>query len=120
MSGYTDRDIEINTPDGCGAIEGKYHAGSQRVDLETGEVVEYQPPQPDADHEWNNDARGWVLRPDVVAERARRAAVLAQIIALESKQARPLREFAVNPNNAHARELIAQIESQIAALRSTL
>lgn len=36
--------VERNTPQGMAAIEGRYDPKSQRVDIETGEVVPYEPP----------------------------------------------------------------------------
>lgn len=71
---------------------------SQRVDVETDQVVDYQPPAPDADHEWiHDDAQGnrvrrWVLKPDAVERRNRRSMAIARIAELERKQERAMRE----------------------------
>jgi hypothetical protein len=120
VSGCTPDDLVRNTPPGCAAIEGKFDAGSQRVDLQTGEVVDYRPDPPDADHEWNDAARRWTLRPEIAAARRARVNAIAQIESLEARQARPMRELALNPDNARAADVLAEIESQISVLRSQL
>lgn len=82
--------LAANTPDGCGAIEGIYDRLSQRVDLATTAAVDYQPPAPDDDHEWRenavNDRPRWVKKREVVerehkAEAARRAITEVEAIA---------------------------------------
>lgn len=69
----TDEQIEAKTPAGCGAIDADMVGDwrSQRVDLPTGDVVDWQPPAP-ADTElatwsWDADARRWVAQPTVAA-----------------------------------------------------
>ncbi len=79
--------LRINTPDGCAAAEGQHDCLSKRVDLATGEVVDWQPPAPpDTDletFEWDNAPKRprWrrVLKTAGVAKYARehRAALLA-------------------------------------------
>ena len=34
------RDLEANTPAGCGAVEGLHDQATKRVDLETGAVID--------------------------------------------------------------------------------
>lgn len=56
-----------NTPAGHVAIEGRFDHLSQRVNLQTGQVEDYQPPAP-ADDElrtwaWNADTKRWVASP---------------------------------------------------------
>jgi hypothetical protein len=74
---------DANTPPGHLTIEGRFDHLSQRVNLQTGQVEDYQPPAP-ADDElrtwaWNVDTRRWVASPtdaavaiDVRAERDKR------------------------------------------------
>lgn len=38
--------IEANTPPGCGVMEGQHDHLSRRVDLTTGKVIDWIPPQP--------------------------------------------------------------------------
>jgi hypothetical protein len=120
FSGNTDAERDMNTPTGCGAIEGRYSTGSQRVNLQTGAVQDYIPPAPDSDHEWSADARAWVIQPEIAAARTRRASLLHQIETLERQQLRPIRELALNPDNSRAADVLAAIESQIISLRSQL
>jgi hypothetical protein len=110
----SDRAIAENTPDGLIAIEGEYDYLCQRV--ENGQVVDYQPPQPDADHEWNGQR--WVLKREVEERNLRRYESLHQIRLLEERQLRPLRELSVNPDNSEARQRLTQIEKEIAELRA--
>jgi hypothetical protein len=63
--------LAANTPAGHIAIPGAFDHLSQRVDLATGQVVDYQPPAP-ADDElrtwaWNAETRRWVASPTVLA-----------------------------------------------------
>lgn len=60
-----------NTPKGMGAVLGLFDHLSQKFDLTTGEVVDYQPPAP-ADDEmqtwaWSTDTKRWVSSPTVAA-----------------------------------------------------
>jgi hypothetical protein len=63
--------ISANTPIGCVAIEGWFDHLSQRFDLETDQVVDYQPPPPadDALQTWAWDAsrKRWLTVPTVAA-----------------------------------------------------
>lgn len=52
-----------NVPDACSCILGVYDHLSQRVDLETGAVIDYQPPQPSENHAWNAETRRWEYVP---------------------------------------------------------
>lgn len=93
------RTVELNTPSGCKAMPGKYDHRSQRVDLETGEVVAYEaPPDP----------------------RARRRKVRQRIASLERRQLRPLRELALNPEDSDTRARLAALDGEIAKQREQL
>jgi hypothetical protein len=63
--------LAANTPAGHAAIEGRFDHLSQRVDIATGQVVDYQPPAPGDDDlrtwAWNADTRRWVASPTVLA-----------------------------------------------------
>lgn len=95
-----------NTPPGCAALEGEFDHQSQRVDLQTGAVVDDQ----------------------VLAEASRRSREQQQrrdhaalrIAELERKQLRPQRELQIDPTNEAARTRLAEIDAQIAALRGEL
>lgn len=115
--------VTNNVPPGCAVIDGTYDALSQRYDVAAGQVVDYQPPAPDADHEWIHDdpqtgqrIRRWRLKPEVADQRKRLAAAKAQIADLEAKQQRALREAFLNPNDAEARQRVASIDEQVASI----
>lgn len=52
-----------NIPDNCCPILGEYDSLSQKVNLETGEVEDYIPPQPSENHVWNVDTKRWDYIP---------------------------------------------------------
>lgn len=112
--------IDANIPAGCAAVEGNYDHLSQRVDLETGAVVDYQPTRPDEDHDWDADTRRWRKRVAVGQweETCKQARV--RIDELERRQARPIRELARRPNDSDARRRIDDIEAEIEAQRAIL
>lgn len=63
--------VAANTPEGCAAIVGRFDPLSQRVDLATGQVVDWQPPAPPDDElqtwAWDATARRWVAQPTLTA-----------------------------------------------------
>lgn len=110
-------DAENNCPLGYEIIEGQFDPLSQRVNLATGEVIDYQPEQPSADHEWNVDARRWRLKPEVVERNNQRATAQQTIATLEAQQPRAMRELAIDPNNADALQRLQSIDAAIADQR---
>lgn len=70
--GQADR-VEAKTPPGCAAIEARLVADwqSQRVDLATGAVVDWQPPQPEPTKwetwTWDATTRRWTPAPTLAA-----------------------------------------------------
>lgn len=106
-----------NTPEGAAAIEGRYDHESQRVDLKTGEVVDYQPPQPSSDHEWDEEAKRWALSR-AAQDRNR---LLNDLDDLDKKQGRALREaiLAVLPDGPE-RVRLAALDAEAAELRTQL
>jgi hypothetical protein len=81
-------------------------------------LLDYQPPQPSADHEWNATAKRWQPSASALAKQQARAAALAQIAALEAQGIRPMREALLGIDGA--KERTASIDSQITALRASL
>ncbi len=80
--------IDDATPSGHGAYIGKYvDYQSKKVDVETGLLVEYQPPQPSRKHVWNAETKRWQLN-----SRGQRETVLARINQLENSTHRAVRE----------------------------
>jgi len=107
-----------NAPDGHVPIAGVYDSLSQRVDIETGAVVDYQPPAPSADHEWNATSKRWQLTAAVQAKARARQTALAQIAVLEASGVRAARELALN--QAGALDRLQAIDAAIAKLRADL
>lgn len=113
--------VERNTPEGCGSVEGEYDRFSQRVDLKTGEVVDYQPPQPDADHVWTENIFGdrprWVKDPAVAAKERTAEAAQKEIEALERAQLRSVRELLIDSDNQEAKARLIEIDAAISEQR---
>jgi hypothetical protein len=79
-------------------------------------VVDYQPPQPSIEHEWNADTKRWQLTAAVQQRESDRRSALARIAELEGKQARAVREAVLSGDQSRLRA----IEGEIAGLRPTL
>ena len=117
--------VVANTPPGHVAIEGRFDWRCQRVDLATGQVVDWQPPAPPADEwqtwTWQAGIRRWVTQPTAAAERrAERTRIAQAIERIEAGQARPLRALAIDPGNATERQRLQDMEAQIRALRASM
>ncbi len=79
--------IAENTPSGQGAYVGYVDPLAQKIDVETGLLIEFRPPAPSPKHEWNATTKRW-QRPVGL----RRSAALARIAELETGQHRTVRE----------------------------
>lgn len=112
------RAVAFNTPPGRVCIEGAFDHLSQRVELTTGFVVDFQPPAPDADHDWDARTRRWILKAAIAARNIRHEQALGRIAILEGSQARALREAALDQPGA--KERLANIDREIATLRAML
>ena len=106
-------------PEGFTLIEGDFDPLSQRFDIQSGMVVDYQPDAPDADHEWNAQTRRWQKRADVREREERRAVALNRIVELERQSWRPMRELAIAAS-AEAAQRLAEIDAQIVELRQII
>lgn len=51
--------LNQNVPNGHGCIMGPVDIPSQRVNMTTGLIVDYQPPQPSNNHVWNTTSKRW-------------------------------------------------------------
>ncbi|MHB8814465.1 MAG: hypothetical protein ACYDAE_14505, partial [Steroidobacteraceae bacterium] len=96
--------------------EGEFDALCQRINPETKQAEDWQPPQPTPSHEWDGEAKRWRLNEALVAKREARTKALERIAALEQQQLRPLREQALGMPGALER--LREIDHQIAALRA--
>jgi hypothetical protein len=108
----------LNCPPGHKVHDGGVDPLAQRKDIETGKVIDYVPPSPGADFEWNSISLRWQISAAVQAKADARTAALAGIAALEASQHRAVRELAIGTPGALAR--LQQIDLLISALRPAL
>lgn len=110
--------VAANTPADHQAVEAELDHLSQRVDL-TGEkpmIVDHQPPQPSADHEWDAATRRWQLTAVAASREADRQAARARIQALEQSQHAAVRDAILGRGS----EKLAAIDAEIAELQKQL
>jgi hypothetical protein len=112
----TEEDAIANAPPNSRAIPDVPHPHAKR--LVDGVLVDYQPPAPSPDHEWNDAEKEWRLSAAAKRTMQERNAALSQINVLEQSQARALRELALGDETA--RDRLTVIDEQIAALRPKL
>jgi hypothetical protein len=87
--------IAENTPAGHGSYVGYVDALSQKMDLASGQIVDYKPPQPSPRHEWNVVTKRWQKQAAM-----NRSAALARIADLEKGQHRTVRETLIRACHA--------------------
>lgn len=104
--------LQNNIPEGCVSLVGAFDHLSQRVDIATGAVVDYQPPQPDDDHEWNAETKRWQLKAEVVERNQRHADAQAQLETLDPKELRALSDLMAEPDSQTAKERFASVRAQ--------
>lgn len=113
-----DAAVALNTPVDHIAIDGSHDHLSMRVDISTGELIDYKPPPPSMDHQWDEVTRRWKLNAVAADRLARKVAAGLRIAQLESTQHRAIREHALGFSGAPAR--LKAIDDEIASLRSHL
>lgn len=123
-----DATLAANVPDGCGGAADVIDWASQRVDLATGAVIDWQPPAPADDAmrtwAWHAGAKRWIDQPTLAARRAQRMQeVQLAIQTQEAAQARPMRELLQALLNSHApdqqpRARMQHIADEIARLQA--
>jgi hypothetical protein len=67
-----DHFLDVNVPEGCSCVLGSYDHLSQRVDLDSGVVVDYQPPQPSGSYTWDTETKRWVYVPTLADCKAKK------------------------------------------------
>lgn len=107
-------DIAANAPAESVAVDAVQFPHTKR--LVDGVLIDYQPPAPSPDYEWNDTDKRWRLSAAAEQRNGRRSRAQAEIDALEARQPRALREAALNLPGA--RERLQAIEDQIIALRA--
>lgn len=120
-----DKQLHLNVADHELAVPGRHDLYASRYDEQTQSVVDYQPPQPDADYEWNEQTKRWQKREAVLLREQRRTVAQTRIDQLETKQARILRELEIDPakvgdDGKTPKERLVEIDHQIEQLRGQL
>lgn len=110
-------------PPGCALIEGAHDRLSQRVDLQSGQVIDYQPAKPE-DTElqvWQWIGRRWVAVLTVAGLRAQLIDNLsASALALERGTDRLVREAVLSAPAHPAYARMAAIEASVAPIRAAI
>lgn len=122
--------LEANTPPGHATLHTlKADHKRTKVDVETGQLAPHKPDKPDVkvtgrDWVWSEHEHEWRPLQTEQEEEARRASgLLESMAAIESAQARPMREIAIaaatgKPPPPGAVAALVALESNIAKLRS--
>ena len=130
--------VALNTPPDHIAVDGHYNCLSQRVDVPmppelvddinqygctvgkriVHRVIDYVPPSPSTEHEWNPETKRWVLNLATVAEEQKRAAATARIAQLEASQHTWIRRHVLGDNTALAH--LQEIDDEVAVLTGEL
>jgi hypothetical protein len=135
-----DRVIDINIPPDHIVIEGHHDHLSKRVDVSVPpeiinnagkvgysmdeatrivhKIIDYQPPAPSTDHEWDAQTKRWQISAAAQAKAAARSAALARIAALEASQHRHIRGLALGKPGA--KEALQAIDEEIISLESQI
>jgi hypothetical protein len=114
---------KVAIPEGCGRTQDASDWQSQRVDLASGAVINFQPPSPEPseDFTWNADTRRWEATQDALTRQATARTAQAEIGALELASLRPLREMMLGVLDTRgAINRLEDIEEKIRELRASL
>lgn len=106
--------VALNTPADHMAVAGHHDYLCKRVDITTGAIVDWQPPQPSPDHEWHEPTKRWRLSEAAQAKAAAHAAARQRITALEAQSGPLVRKAALGDVNAIAR--LRSIDDEITQL----
>jgi hypothetical protein len=118
LAATSDSIVEKSTPSGQAAFQFDGQLDWRSTKIVDGKLVDYQPPAPSADHEWNAETKRWQLIAAASERQARRANAHSRIASLEASQPRILREHALGI--AAAAERLLAIEKEISSLRADL
>ncbi len=100
-----------NAPPDHSEIAGEYDHLCQRVDVTTESIVDYQPPAPSPDHEWNEVSKRWRLSGAAETKQSR-------IRELEASLPRALLEHALGYEGA--KQKLMDIDGELVALQATV
>jgi hypothetical protein len=114
----SDLAARMNAPPGHLPIAGTYDHDTQRVDLQTRQVVPHKPARPSEDHEWHTDVGRWHLKNEVAERERLHLDVRRQIAELEATSPRLLRQAQLG--HPGAQEALARLDQQINQLTQIL
>lgn len=106
----------LNAPNGHEIVEGDYDAQSQRIDTQTGNIVDWQPPKPSADHEWQPEIRRWQLNANASEIEAKRREARQRIAALSEQERHLMRRLMLNESDVGSRQALEAIDAEISHL----
>lgn len=112
--------LYLNTPLSCGAMEGCFDYLSQRVDVESGEVVNYQPSPPSENHEWDEAIKRWQLNAEAQKEYLDDRVARGELIQLDMQLIRYLAEDQAGILDQEGERRVSAIIARKAALRAKL
>lgn len=98
------------------SLDGHHDHLSSKVDVSNGNVVDYQPPQPDTNHEWDGKTRRWLLNAATTARIAAVQAAQARIAELATPERHLVRRLTLNPSDADARQALVAMDEELARL----
>lgn len=110
----------LHETEGFAAMEGHHDHLSRKVDPATGEVLDHQPPQPSADHEWDGTAKRWVPNAAARDHQAALLAAQARIATLAAPERAAMRRLILDPSDADARRALTTIDDELASLSKLL
>lgn len=116
-SGHMPDAMRANVPFDCGAvaIEGDHDNLSKRVDIESGQIIDYQPPRPSSDHEWHDGVKRWKLNAAAAAKIERVNSARTRIAQLEESQHAHVRAHCIGIAGAAAE--LQKIHDEIITLQ---
>lgn len=129
-----DKLLTLNTPAGLAPIEGQLDPLSQRVDVEalaasdsadhpSNFIVDYRPPQPSDQHEWDVKSRRWRLTLEAQQEVERDELARREIAAIEQLSGpRAVREalIAVLPDGTPEKSRLLELDAEAAEQRKNI
>ena len=84
------------------------------------ELVDYQPPRPDVDHEWDATKKRWVLSAAATARQNATRVAEARLRELDGQERTLLRRLVLDPTDSAARAALAAIDAEVAGLNKTI
>ncbi len=117
-----DAAVALNTPPDHVAVDqpasGPLDPLSQKVDVATGKVIDWQPPQPSDDHEWRG--RRWRLTATAEEQQRRRTLAIIRRGELLEQQHDLMRRLVLNPQDEDARTALAALHAEMESLQADL